>query len=70
LDFMHTRSDSIETPATDGGAPDSRERAPGASDPPARAHRAGASRQAAAAAEFERLKARLRQLVGTNSIKG
>jgi hypothetical protein len=70
LDFMHTRSDPIETPAVDRGAADSRERARDASDRPARAHQGRARHQAAAAAEFERLKARLRQLVGTNNIKG
>jgi hypothetical protein len=66
LDFMHTRSDPIETAGADRNAADSRERSNDAS-PPARAHQRHAARQAAAAAEFERLKARLRQLVGTNN---
>jgi hypothetical protein len=64
---MHTRSDPIETAGADRNAADSRERSSDASGPPARAHQRHAAHQAAAAAEFERLKARLRQLVGTNN---
>jgi hypothetical protein len=67
LDFMHTRSDPIETAGADGNAADSRERSSDASRPPVRAHQGHTTHQAAAAAEFERLKARLRQLVGTNN---
>jgi hypothetical protein len=66
LDFMHTRSDPIETAGADRNAAHSRERSGDASGPPARDQR-HAAHQAAAAAEFERLKARLRQLVGTNN---
>jgi hypothetical protein len=67
LDFMHTRSDPIETAGADRNAADSRERSSdAAAGPPVRAHQRHAAHQAAAAAEFERLKARLRQLVGTN----
>jgi hypothetical protein len=64
---MYTRSDPIETAGADRNAADSRERSGDASGPAARAHKRHAAHQAAAAAEFERLKARLRQLVGTNN---
>jgi hypothetical protein len=67
LNFMYTRSDPIETAGADRNAADSRERSGDASGPAARAHKRHAAHQAAAAAEFERLKARLRQLVGTNN---
>jgi hypothetical protein len=67
LDFMHTRSEPIKTAGADGNAADSRERPSDASGPPARAEQRHAAHQAAAAAEFERLKTRLRQLVGTNN---
>jgi len=67
LDFMHTRSDQIETAGAERNEADSRERSSDASGPPARAPQRHAAHQAAAAAEFERLKARLRQLVGTNN---
>lgn len=69
MDFMHTRSDPIETPAIDRDAADSRQGSRDASDESARAYQSRARQQAAAAVEFERLKARLRHLVGTNNIK-
>jgi hypothetical protein len=67
LDFMHTRSAPIETAGADRNAADSQERSSDAADSPVRAHQRRAAHQAAAAAEFERLKARLRLLVGTNN---
>ena len=62
MNYMHTRSDPVER--ADQDARRSQERSPKAPGPPAR-H----LDQAAAAAEFERLRARLRQLAGTDSNK-
>jgi hypothetical protein len=67
---MRTRSDPVEKPAADQDtAADARERFQDASRPPARADHADSRHQAAAATEFERLKSRLRQLVGSNGTK-
>jgi hypothetical protein len=66
MSFMHTRSDSTDTVGAGQDAAGSRKRYRDASDSPAPHQR---HEQAAAAAEFERLRARLRQLVGTNNIK-
>jgi hypothetical protein len=62
---MHSRSD----PIADQDAAEAPERSRDASGQPARANPVHARHQAAAAADFERLKARLRQLVGTNNTK-
>jgi hypothetical protein len=70
LDFMRIPSNPIETAGPDQDAADSREHSRDASAPAARASQSYARRQAAAAAGFERLKARLRHLVGTNNVKG
>jgi hypothetical protein len=63
---MQSRSDLIETPAEDRQALESGERSQDVRRSQARAHQSHARHQAAAA-EFERLRARLRQLVGTNN---
>jgi hypothetical protein len=69
LDFRHPRSHPIETAGEDQDARDSREGSRDASGLPPRAHRSHVAKRSTAAAEFERLKARLRRLVGTNNTK-
>jgi hypothetical protein len=72
LDFMHTRADPVEPSTEDRDHHDSPERPQERRRPPASAPGRQAAKQSAVvtgAAEFERLKARLHQLVGTNNTK-
>jgi len=65
-DLMHTRSEPVDTAGAEQDAAGSRQTPRRDLARPAGAHQRRAADEAAAAAAFERLKARLRQLVGTN----
>ena len=71
MDLNHPPSDLIETAGEAQDGPDSQQGSPDVPRPLLGARRSQLARQsaaaAAAAAEFERLKARLRHLVGTNN---
>jgi hypothetical protein len=72
LGCMHTRADPVEPSTEDRDHHDSPERPQERGRPPARAPCGQAAKESAVvtgAAEFERLRARLPQLVGTNNTK-